>query len=352
MKNQQFSPPNSLKKIICYLVFALIFSFNLFAQTKNKAKTNSAKSASSTASTKIKQIDAVALKNLLKTNEKPLLVNFWATWCDPCREEFPDLVKINADYKGKIDFITVSLDDVEDINTTVPKFLAEMKAEMPAYLLATQNEDEVIGSVSKEWQGGLPFTILYDASNTAVYSRMGKVKIDVLRAELDKIVKPESPKIAETTEIKNLPKIKNIDESDLSKIIDARKEKQRTLFINFWATWCKPCVKELPDLMEIKKEFESREIDFMLVSTDSIGSMDKRVALFLHGLNITTPSYLLKVKNKDAMFTLMPFWNNNLPFTVIYDASGNVAFAYAGIVEPKRLKKEIEKILPKNLAEN
>jgi thiol-disulfide isomerase/thioredoxin len=55
------------------------------------------------------------LKNILKANGKPLLVNFWATWCDPCREEFPDLVKIDADYKNKIDFITVSLDDVEEL---------------------------------------------------------------------------------------------------------------------------------------------------------------------------------------------------------------------------------------------
>lgn len=329
-------------------VFAALFSFRVSAQTKNKAKPGAAKSSVAVQS-KIKQIDAAALKNLLKTNGKPLLVNFWATWCDPCREEFPDLVKIDADYKGRIDFITVSLDDVEEINTTVPKFLAEMKAEMPSFLLATGNEDAVINSVSKDWQGGLPYTILYNADGTTAYSRMGKVKIDVLRAEIERIIKPENSKIVAE---KDLPKIKNIDEADLSKLIGSRREKQRPLFINFWATWCKPCVKEMPDLIKIKKEYEAREMDFLLVSTDSIGSMDKRVALFLHDLNVTSPSYLLRVKNKDAMFTLMPFWNNNLPFTVIYDAGGNVAFAYAGIVEPKRLKKEIEKILPKNLAEN
>ncbi len=352
MKFLSFSSVRALKSISIAFIFTLVFCFSTAAQTKSAGKTATKKKPSATNLPKIKQVDAAGLKNLLKTNGKPLLVNFWATWCDPCREEFPDLVKIDADYKGKIDFVTVSLDEPEEINTTVPKFLAEMKAEMPGYLLETPDEDVVIGSVSKDWQGGLPFTILYDASGAAVYSRMGKVKIDVLRAELNKILKPNATATAEIKEIKNLPKVKNIDEADLSKFIEARKEKSRPLFINFWATWCKPCVKELPDLMKIKKEFAEREIDFMLVSTDSIGSMDERVALFLHGINYTAPSYLLKVKNKDAMFTLMPFWNNNLPFTVIYDSDGKVAFAYAGIVEPKRLKKEIEQVLPKNLAGN
>jgi thiol-disulfide isomerase/thioredoxin len=83
----------------------------------------------------VTQIDAKGLKDLLKPNGKPLLINFWATWCASCREEFPDLVKIGTDYKGKIDLITVSLDELSEINGEVPKFLAQMKSESPAYLL-------------------------------------------------------------------------------------------------------------------------------------------------------------------------------------------------------------------------
>ncbi|HEX8637348.1 MAG TPA: hypothetical protein VF692_04750, partial [Pyrinomonadaceae bacterium] len=91
-------------------------------------------------------------------------------------------------------FITVSLDEVEELNTGVPKFLTEMKAEMPAYLLTTQDEDALISFVSKDWQGGLPFTILYDGSGKPAYTRMGKVKIDVLRAELEKLLStPSAP---------------------------------------------------------------------------------------------------------------------------------------------------------------
>src|SRR5215471_2975857 len=52
----------------------------------------------------IQVVDLDGLKKILQRDPKdtrPLLVNFWATWCDPCREEFPDLVKLDDDYKGK-----------------------------------------------------------------------------------------------------------------------------------------------------------------------------------------------------------------------------------------------------------
>jgi thiol-disulfide isomerase/thioredoxin len=141
---------------------------------------------------KITQIDILALKRLVRPSGKPLLVNFWATWCDPCREEYPDLVKIDQEYRGKIDFITISLDDVTDKDTAVPKFLTDMKAEMTSYLLVTSNEEAAMGVVSKNWTGGLPFTILYDAKGGVLYSRQGKVKIDALKAALVKSVNPSS----------------------------------------------------------------------------------------------------------------------------------------------------------------
>src|SRR5947209_16481048 len=82
----------------------------------------------------IRQINLDGLKKLLQRDPKdtrPLLINFWATWCDPCREEFPDLVKIDADYPAaRLNFVAVSLDEVADIKTAVPKFLTEMNATM------------------------------------------------------------------------------------------------------------------------------------------------------------------------------------------------------------------------------
>jgi thiol-disulfide isomerase/thioredoxin len=168
-------------------LFVLFLSVSSEAQ-KPAAPKGTATGKASAPLPDVKLIDEVALKGLLVPKDKPLLVNFWATWCEPCREEFPDLVKLDNEFKGKIDFITVSLDDPADIPGPVKTFLASMNAEMPAYVLKTADEAAVISGVSKKWAGGMPFTILYHPKGNAVYERQGKVKLEVVRPEIEKLV--------------------------------------------------------------------------------------------------------------------------------------------------------------------
>ena len=178
-----------LAKAALCAVFASGFISAAVAQTAPKPRNTPPKKAQ-IASPKVTQIDIEGLKKLLKPKGKPLLINFWATWCDPCREEFPDLVKLDADYRGKIDFITISLDDIDDINTLVPKFLREMKAGMPAYLLKTADESAAITMVSKDWAGNLPLTILFNATGETAYSRNGKIRYEAMTVEIDKLLEP------------------------------------------------------------------------------------------------------------------------------------------------------------------
>ena len=144
----------------------------------------------------VHQVDLEGFRQLLplaqKTDPKrtkPLLVNFWATWCDPCREEFPDLVKIDKDYRSKgLDFIAISLDDPPDIKTTVPAFLREMQATMPAYLLNVSDPEPALLSVDPSWSGALPATFLYDVNGAVVFKQFGRVQTPQLRAAIDKLV--------------------------------------------------------------------------------------------------------------------------------------------------------------------
>jgi thiol-disulfide isomerase/thioredoxin len=140
----------------------------------------------------VKEIDLEGLKKLLArggdpSQARPLLVNFWATWCDPCREEFPDLVKIDADYKGRgLDFALVSGDDISEIGAGVPKFLREMRAGMPAYLLNVPDMALAINSVDATWYGDLPATFIFDREGKMVFKHFGRIKPVEVRAALDK----------------------------------------------------------------------------------------------------------------------------------------------------------------------
>ncbi len=141
----------------------------------------------------IREMNLETLKKLLQRGAngqeaRPLLINFWATWCEPCREEFPDLVRISADYgKTNLDFITISLDEPEDSKTKVSKFLLEMGAQMPAYLLNVIDPQAVIDMIDPEWHGGLPATFLFDAGGKRVFKHTGRFRVKELRTALDKV---------------------------------------------------------------------------------------------------------------------------------------------------------------------
>ena len=139
----------------------------------------------------VSAIDTDALKGLItQQRERPLLVNFWATFCDPCRDEFPDLVKIDKDYRpNSLEFVTVSLDDIDQIKTDVPKFLSSMKATMPAYLLNVSDPEPAINFIDRSWRGDLPATYLYNEKGEVVYKHIGRVNTAELREAIEKVVK-------------------------------------------------------------------------------------------------------------------------------------------------------------------
>ncbi len=148
---------------------------------------------------RVQQLDAAQLTARLKqqANEsnkaRPILINFWATWCVPCREEFPDLVEINAKYRPRgLDFFTVSVDEPELITTDVPAFLREMKATaIPAYLLNAPDPAAAIDTIDKTWTGALPATFLFDKSGKLVFKHTGRIKPAELNDAINKVMSNE-----------------------------------------------------------------------------------------------------------------------------------------------------------------
>jgi dienelactone hydrolase/thiol-disulfide isomerase/thioredoxin len=140
---------------------------------------------------RVAEIKEGALKSLLDASAgggRALLVNFWATWCAPCRDEFPDLVRIRARYSPQqLDFITVSLDDISDIDASVPEFLRQMRATaIPAYLLNADDPSAAIALFDPAWHGELPATFLYDPRGQLVYKHRGRVKPVELQTAIDR----------------------------------------------------------------------------------------------------------------------------------------------------------------------
>ncbi len=113
---------------------------------------------------KVTPVTAADLQKAVRdSGAKAVLVNMWATWCGPCRAEFPDLVSVAHKYQGQgLKVLLVSADAETDL-PAVKKFLADHGVEFPAYLKA-EKDQEFIDGMGKDWTGALPATFLFDGT--------------------------------------------------------------------------------------------------------------------------------------------------------------------------------------------
>jgi thiol-disulfide isomerase/thioredoxin len=132
------------------------------------------------------EVDARGLTEAVAREKgKVVLVNFWATWCVPCREEFPDLSRLQKTLGPKgFALIGVSTDFAREA-AAVRKFLAEQKPAFPNYQKKSGGDDQVfIEAVDKEWGGELPFSVLYDRTGRKAGTFSGKHSYDEYEKEI------------------------------------------------------------------------------------------------------------------------------------------------------------------------
>lgn len=109
---------------------------------------------------------------------KPLIVNFWARWCAPCREEIPEFINLRDSHPGKFEMIGIGLE--EDV-VAVRQFAEKFKINYPLYLGREQAIPLMQALGNK--RGGLPYTVVIDRQGRVIYSKTGLMrKIDLDQA--------------------------------------------------------------------------------------------------------------------------------------------------------------------------
>jgi len=106
-----------------------------------------------------------------------LIVNFWATWCEPCREEVPDLLKIQVKHAAKsVQVVGIALDSVDKVR----EFADEYGIGYPLLIGGMQVMD--IARRLGNTAGGLPYTVVMDASGKVVVKHLGRISEAQLEA--------------------------------------------------------------------------------------------------------------------------------------------------------------------------
>lgn len=99
-----------------------------------------------------------------------------------------------------------------------------------------------------------------------------------------------------------------------------RKANDTTYVINFWATWCKPCVDELPAFEELNRNYADKPVKVLLVSLDFARNLESRVIPFVANNNLKSDIILLNdPKSHQWIDKVNPEWSGSIPATIIYN---------------------------------
>lgn len=114
----------------------------------------------------------------------------------------------------------------------------------------------------------------------------------------------------------------------------------KTTLINFWATWCVPCRKEMPMLMELHSQYAARGFQVVGIALDELEPVNR----FIKEINI---SYPILVGEADVMATSADFGNVTgvLPYSVLVDKEGIIRWQYAGEVDRVEISELLDSLL-------
>ena len=112
--------------------------------------------------------------------------------------------------------------------------------------------------------------------------------------------------------------VKTYDYKGLQPLLE--KNDDKTYVVNFWATWCAPCVKELPYFEQLRKEYASKNVELLLVSLDFPKQVDKRLIPFINKKQLQAKVVLLDDVNENVWISAIDKnWSGALPATLIYN---------------------------------
>ncbi|HRE41747.1 MAG TPA: TlpA disulfide reductase family protein [Ignavibacteria bacterium] len=104
-----------------------------------------------------------------------VLVNLWAYWCQPCKEEFPEIVKLKNNYSDKgLKVIFITLDFGDALETQSKPYLESQGVDWVSYYNKFAKDENLIEYFSKDWDGGIPGTFIYGKDGKLAKQMIGK----------------------------------------------------------------------------------------------------------------------------------------------------------------------------------
>jgi len=142
--------------------------------------------------------------------------------------------------------------------------------------------------------------------------------------------------------------LETIDPDDVKKL--AENKTGKLLLVNLWATWCGPCVEELPELVTINRMYRRRPFELVTIGLNDVSEKEQALK-FLKDRHVSTRNYLFTSTDRDKLAeALDPEWPGPLPYTLLIAPGGKVIYRHHGPLEPLEVRRAIVEYLGRTYA--
>lgn len=311
---------------------------------------------------------------------KALVVIFTCNHCPTAQAYEGRIKKLVDDYKplgvavvaiSPNDPRSVRLDELgyTDLSDSFEEMKVRAKDENFNFPYLYDGDDE---KVSRAYgPATTPHAFLFDAARKLRYvgriddaERESLVQSRDLRVALDAVLAGREPAVAQAKpfgcsvkwagkqELVKLFMEKLAKEPVTVELVDAaglaalrKGDGTKVRLVNFWATWCGPCVTEFPDLVEINRMYRQRDFEFVTVAANYPDEQPE-VLKFLTRHQASNRNLLLASKDKTALIEAFDKeWRGALPYSALLGAKGEVLWKQEGAIDPLELKREILKAI-------
>lgn len=303
-------------------------------------------------------------------------VVFTCNHCPTAQAYEERLKELHADYKDKgVAIVAISPNDPQALRldelgyTDLSDSLEEMKIRAKdqnfqfPYLYDgdTQKVSMAYGALAT------PHVFLFDSDRKLRYhgriddSDVKEVKSHDLRNAIDALLAGQ-PVPKETTKIfgcstkwsdkrgdvkKSLDKwdaepvaIEDVDDAGVKALV-ANKDSGKLRLINVWATWCAPCIAEMPELVELNRMYRRRPFEMITITMDDMDRKDAALEV-LKEHHVSSKNYIYTGEDKDKLVeSLDPQWEGPPPYTMLVAPGGEVIYRKLGPIDPLEVKKKI-----------
>eukprot|EP00744_Colponema_vietnamica_P034479 GILI01058291.1.p1 GENE.GILI01058291.1~~GILI01058291.1.p1 ORF type:complete len:286 (+),score=-14.85 GILI01058291.1:102-860(+) len=130
-----------------------------------------------------------------------------------------------------------------------------------------------------------------------------------------------------------------IDDKGIAELLANKTDKVK--LINVWATWCGPCVTEMPEFVNINRMYRRRDFEFITISADKPDKKDKAQEL-LKRMQASGQNYIYNSEDKYKLIEAIdPKWQGALPYTLLIAPGGKILYRTQGTIVPQKMKRMI-----------